>query len=510
MINLILNGEFVSTAMDAGEVTLDFLRKEKGIKGTKEGCREGDCGACSVLLGELTESGMRYRAVASCLLPVGELHGKHLVTIEGLNGETLSPVQQAIVDEGATQCGFCTPGIIISLTGFLLNSPTLSTEDALAAIEGNICRCTGYTAISRAVEKLTATLDLNNPGLTANCSVAHPKCSVAHPKCSVGRPRPKERASASASPPPSDSPSQSQPTQSRIETMVAANILPPVFLGIAKKLSIITQKTHSNADNPETIIVGGGTDLYVQKADQMLKKPLKFVSRPPDQPAVTAAADRIIIDAAATTEELMNAAAFTNIFPSWQNSFRLISSQMIRNRATVGGNIVNASPIGDISIMLLALNAVLTIQSGENTREVALEKFYKGYKQLGLQKDEQITQITVPLPAPKARFNFEKVAKRQHLDIAGVNSAILIEETEGKIITARLSAGGIGPIPTYLAKASAALTGSPLTPETIKAAATAAANEVTPISDVRGSAAYKTALLQRLITAHFIELFPDL
>jgi len=254
MIDLILNGKPTSTAMDPGEVTLDFIRHEQGIKGTKEGCREGDCGACSVLLGKLTKTGMHYRAVASCLLPVGELHGKHLVTIEGLNGKTLSSIQQAIIDEGATQCGFCTPGIVIALTGFLLNSPTLSKEDAIAAVEGNICRCTGYTAISRAIERLTANLDapLENIDdrikkmVTAGTlpdlflGITEKLTQISPSPCSVGRPRPKQRASASAK--------------------------------------------HTEADAP--IIIGGGTDIYVQKADKMLNTPIRFISRAPDTPAV--------------------------------------------------------------------------------------------------------------------------------------------------------------------------------------------------------------------------------
>jgi xanthine dehydrogenase small subunit len=296
---------------------------------------------------------------------------------------------------------------------------------------------------------------------------------------------------------------------SRIEKLVAANIIPDLFLGIAEKLAAIPTGNCSNPHNQSPVIVGGGTDIYVQKADQMLKENLKFISHPPNDTAIITDGDRIIIDAAATTEQLMNATVFTDIFPAWQKSFRLISSQMIRNRATVGGNIVNASPIGDISIMLLALNASLLIQSGSQTREIALKNFYKGYKQLDLQNNEQILQIIVPLPAPTQRFNFEKVSKRRHLDIASVNSAILIEEDDGKIITARISAGGIGPIPTYLSKASATLSGSPLNSATIKSAATAAAGEVMPISDVRGSADYKTALLKRLIIAHFSVLFPD-
>jgi len=208
----------------------------------------------------------------------------------------------------------------------------------------------------------------------------------------------------------------------------------------------------------------------------------------------------------------MNAQPLMQLFPTWQKSFRLISSKMIRNRATVAGNIANASPIGDISIMLLALNATLAIQSSENnenSRKVALDKFYKGYKQLDLQNGEIITKIIIPI-FPSHQFNFEKVSKRKHLDIASVNTAILIHEENGQITEARISAGGVGPIPTYLTKASATLIDKPLTTNTITEAANTAATEVTPISDVRGSADYKRNLLRRLIIAHFTILFPNI
>lgn len=463
MIKLILNAKMVTTTMQPGEVTLDFIRKQQGLKGTKEGCREGDCGACSVLIGELTDKGIQYRSVASCLFPVGQLHGKHLVTIEGLNGATLSPIQQAIVDEGATQCGFCTPGIIISLTGFLLNSPTLSTEDAFSAIEGNICRCTGYTAISRAVEKLTANLKTQQANINA-----------------------------------------------RIENMVASGILPNIFLGIKEQLANI-QPYKQTTPADATTIIGGGTDIYVQQPDNMLDIQPHFISRNPNQPAVTTDEhNQIIVDAAASTEELMNAKQLLDLFPSWQKSFRLISSKMIRNMATVGGNIVNASPIGDISIILLALNAILEIKSGDKTRQVDLDNFYKGYKQFDLQKGEIITQVILPKPTMDSKFNFEKVSKRQHLDIANVNTAILITEKNNKIINCRVSAGGIGPIPTYIKSASDYLTNKELTPATISKAANIAVNQVKPISDVRGSADYKLSLLRRLFIAHFTVLYPEI
>ncbi|MDQ1353775.1 MAG: xanthine dehydrogenase small subunit, partial [Acidobacteriota bacterium] len=168
-IKFLINDREVETNAPAGTVTLDFIRGQQKLPGTKEGCREGECGACTVLLGELKDNEVHYKAVASCLLPLGELAGKHIVTVEGINtpgpAGALTPIQQAITDEGASQCGFCTPGIIMSLTGFFLSSAALDYHDAIDALDGNICRCTGYLPNRRAAQKLCETF---SPLLDAN------------------------------------------------------------------------------------------------------------------------------------------------------------------------------------------------------------------------------------------------------------------------------------------------------------------------------------------------------
>ncbi len=154
MINFLLNNKNVSTELPSGMVVLDFLRHLQRLVGTKEGCREGDCGACLILVGKLDGDTVSYQPVNSCLLPLAELNGKHIVTIEGLNNQELNPIQQAIVNEGATQCGYCTPGIIISLTGFFLSKKNFETQKAISSLDGNICRCTGYQSIKRAANQL--------------------------------------------------------------------------------------------------------------------------------------------------------------------------------------------------------------------------------------------------------------------------------------------------------------------------------------------------------------------
>jgi xanthine dehydrogenase small subunit len=456
MLKFILNAKPLETELNPAEVALDFVRKNKGLKGTKEGCREGDCGACSVLVGTLTDSGMSYQVQASCLLPLGALHGKHLVTIEGLNAkEGLSLIQQALVEEGATQCGFCTPGIVMALTGFLLNSSELSVDDAITAMEGNICRCTGYSAIRRAALRLVECL----PELPA-------------------------------------------PGTERITAMVNISLLPPFFMEAAEQLA----KIDPLPDLQNGVVVSGGTDLFVQQPDVLLSKRLKFVDDAAGH--IYLKDEKIVIAASTTAEELMNSTLMQRYFTDWQDGFKLMASSMIRARATVAGNIVNASPIGDISIMLLAVGASLKLGSNGLVRELKLEDFYRGYKQLALQDGEIVEAIVVPLPDPGSKFSFEKVSKREHLDIASVNSALLINDDGAKISSVRMSAGGVGPIPTLLRKTAESLLGKPLDSASVSLAVDTALKEISPISDVRGSSDYKRVLLGRLITAHFIKLFP--
>ncbi|MBU0967774.1 MAG: FAD binding domain-containing protein [Proteobacteria bacterium] len=463
MIRFILNRDLISTTTAPGTTLLDLLRRERNLKGTKEGCREGDCGACTVLVGSRSPDGVQYRSAASCLLPVGDLDGKHLVTIEGLNGDGLSPVQQAIVDEGATQCGFCTPGIVVALTGFLLTSTSLAMEDALAAVEGNICRCTGYTSILRAIERLVASIDT----------------ILADPL-------------------------------NRIHTLVEASILPAYFLDMASRLDNIATNESPKTAHETPVPVAGGTDLFVQQADRLQNHALYFLSKDLRLHGIRIEKDTIIIGATTTVEELKGDTRLRERLPAWERALGLVSSTLIRNRATLAGNIINASPIGDLTILLLALNARLTIRGPSGVRCVSLDAFYRGYKQFDLNEGELVTEIRFPCPPLGNRFNFEKVSRREHLDIASVNTAMLVEEVDGYITKARLSAGGVAPSPLFLTRSSAYLSGKPVSIETVMELTQLVDAEIAPIDDVRGTAHYKRSLLRRLVIAHFVECFPRL
>jgi xanthine dehydrogenase small subunit len=470
LISFILNEKEITTSLPEGTVLLDYIRYHQHLMGTKIGCREGDCGACTVLVGEIKNNRLQYQSMTSCLLPLGNLQGKHIVTIEGINPATgqLNPIQQAMADEGATQCGFCTPGFVISLAGFCLNEETATKENAIAAVDGNICRCTGYKSIERAAGKVAALMKQRN--------------------------------------------------EEEATTFVADNkILPEYFSAIKNKLQIILNGELTTHPSRLTTLVGGGTDLYVQKHDEMTHTDIHFVFDNAAMNGIALEGNKCIIGPSATVTDLKESPVINKAFPGFHRYAKLVSSTPIRNMATIAGNFINASPIGDFTIFFLALDAqvVLTagpsLQSGEGSqRTLPLRKLYKGYKQLDKRPDEIITKIWFELPSGNSLFNFEKVSKRTNLDIATVNSAMSITMKEKTIESASISAGGVGPIPLYLEKTSAFLGGKNISEELIEEVIQIAQTEISPISDARGTKEYKTLLLGQLIKAHFITLFPGI
>ncbi|MDP6491009.1 MAG: FAD binding domain-containing protein [Kiritimatiellia bacterium] len=492
MIEFLLNGKVIRSEASPGEVVLDVVRRDVGLKGTKEGCREGDCGACMVLLGTPGERGVEYYAINSCLLPVGTVAGKHVVSIEGLNGPGLTPVQQAIVDEGATQCGFCTPGFVIALTGFLLGDMPLDPDSGYTAVSGNMCRCTGYLSIRRVVKKLCAAFAGTGnspaarleamissgvvpayfetvPRLLAGMSGETPVCGVAGPP---GDALPRQELDAGSSPPPE------------------------------------MDDTGGQADPGNAILIAGGTDLIVQRPEEVSEARLVLLERREDLRGIRIEAKDCWIGAATPVEEITRSEMLQELFPGTDPHIELISSVAIRHRATVGGNLVNASPIGDMAILLLALNVDVILCAGEQRRSVPLKEFFTGYKQLNREPDELVEAVRFKRPSGGSLFNFEKVSRRKHLDIASVNSAMMITVEHDVVRDVHMSAGGVAPIPFYLASAAESLRGQTLSAESIRRAADEACSAIAPISDVRGSGEYKRVLLGRLVRAHFIELFP--
>ena len=454
----ILNGQTVRTRAAQGMLVLDYLRDRAGLKGTKEGCREGDCGACTVLVGSADGDSTHYLPMTSCLMPLGELHGRHLVSIEGLNLDGLNPAQQAIVDAGATQCGFCTPGIVVSLTGLLLQPETGSPEQATAkALSGHLCRCTGYRSL---------------------------KAAGAAMQESVG-------------------------DRTGIESLVAAGVLPDTFSGITPRLKAIPPRADPNGQPAAGLALAGGTDLYIQQGAAVEQSPLDLLGQRPELHGITRADDHIRLGAMTTFEQFAGHPAIAGLVPDIKPIMEQIASWQIRSRATIGGNIVNASPIADLTIMLLALDAQLELASGSDRRSLPLRKFYRGYKELDLAPGEILSAIRIPLPEAGTRFHFEKVSKRWNLDIASVNSALAITVVDGRIEALRLALGGVAPVPLFLADTCRLLTGKPLSVATVREALEAVQAEIAPISDIRGSADYKRLLARQQTMLHFAVLFPE-
>jgi len=457
MISFILNNKTIQTDHHPGSTLLDFIRYKENLPGTKIGCREGDCGACTVLEGSLSENQVKYKSIVSCLTPLGNAHGKHIVTIEGLSLEDLSPIQKAMVDHSATQCGFCTPGFVTSLTGHAMSDKKSSYDKAIASISGNICRCTGYKSIERAAQDISELIknkDIQNP----------------------------------------------------ITWMVNNNFLPEYFLTIKDRLLEI-KSFESNKNS--SIYIGGGTDLMVQKPEEIAEDNIHFIYHDKDLKQIITDKDRIYIGSACSASDIMNSPIIEEYFPGLKSHFRLISSEPIRNMGTIAGNFVNASPIGDLSIYFLALDANIIIKNSKTTREIPLRNFFLDYKKLDLKKEEYINSVSISMPKTGYKFNFEKVSKRTYLDIASVNTAIYIEMEKDVLKKCYLSAGGIGPIPKYLNETSVYLTGKKVTNGVIIKANEIMQKEITPISDVRGSKEYKRLLLRQLMFAHFIKLCPE-
>ena len=487
MLKFILNDQTVETDLSAGTTLLDFVRYQQNLKGTKIGCREGDCGACTILIGELKDEDVEYRSMTSCLTPLANAEGKHVVTVEGINPASgdLTPVQQALVDESGTQCGFCTVGFVMSMTGFCIDKTDKTCEMAVSAVDGNICRCTGYKSIERTCEQLAV---------------------------------------------------NSKQLAGRLESAIQKEIVPTYFSDIKNRLKDLQARNpKSKIQNPK-LIVGGGTDLYVQRHDEMVDAEAKHVFYDDELRRIEEVGEYVEIGASVTVTDLLESSIFQSIFPDLYKHLKLVSSTPIRNMATLAGNFINASPIGDMTVWFLALDAEIVLSeprassdrltSGE--RDASLKDLYLGYKDLAMSKEESIKTIRFKKPVGDFRFNFEKVCKRTYLDIATVNTAISLSVTSptvnnglkdtsekalpngratDRIIDAHIAAGGVSPIPLYLRKTSEFLKGKQISEETMSGANEILQTEISPISDVRGSEEYKRLLLRQLFTAHFVELF---
>lgn len=453
-VSFVLNTEPVTFEVPTGRPLVDVIRHDASLKGTKHACREGDCGSCVVLVGERDGDDVRYRPMTSCLMPAAAAAGRHVITVEGLDPGFVGPLHRPFVDEGASQCGFCTPGFLVSLVGHLLACDSWAVEPAYNSLAGNICRCTGYASIRRATQRVLATLA--------------------------------DRVS---------------PDEPRFAALVREGFLPAALLEASTHIAELDGAPGDVGDDRP---VAGGTDLYVQRPDDYSHVDITVVSG--RRREIRVEGDDVVLAGAATAEDMKRSAVLAAELGDMTGPMDLMGSLPIRERATIAGNIVNASPIGDMTAMLMALDAELELVGDSGRRRLPLRRFYLGYKTMDLAPGELVESIRFH-HRPGLRFNFEKVSKRTFLDIASVNTAAALVVADGAIVSAGLSAGGVAPTPLALTETESLLIGRAPDAETARAAARCAASEATPIDDVRGSAAYKRLLLHQLVLGHFQRLF---
>ena len=460
-IRFVLDGEVRTlTDVDPNMTVLDYLREVLGRTGTKEGCAEGDCGACTVVLAELADGGIRYRAVNSCIQFLPTLDGKELITVESLKRAdgSLHPVQRAMVDCHASQCGFCTPGFVMSLFALFKSEDNPSRRQIDDALAGNLCRCTGYRPIVDAAVQM----------------YRHPE---APPN---GEPEAIERLRA---------------VQRHGGLRLARRYFAPSDLG---ELAALTQQ------HPDACLLAGGTDvgLWVTKELRRLDQ-IIYLGNVAELQRIEVAGGQIEIGAAVTLTDAEEVLAAH--YPDLGELFRRFASPPIRNVATLGGNIANASPIGDSMPALIALGATLVLRRGDATREMALDRFYKGTRKTVLRPGEFVERIRVPVATPARRFRTYKVSKRLDQDISAVCGAYCLALQDDRVDDIRVCYGGMAETPKPASHCQQALVGKPWTEETVTAALPALDRDYAPITDMRASAKYRRLVARNLLRRFFLE-----
>ncbi|HAD27306.1 MAG TPA: xanthine dehydrogenase small subunit [Rhodobacteraceae bacterium] len=444
-IEFLLNGEAVTVDGNSPTRTLlDYLREECGLTGTKEGCNEGDCGACSIMITD--DDGTK--ALNACILFLPQLHGKSVRTVEGLAAPdgTLHPVQSEMIENHGSQCGFCTPGFIMSMAAAHQNSET-NHDDVLA---GNLCRCTGYVPIiraARAAEKFA------------------------------------------------------KPKHLQINKL-------PVTKTIQSERVFVPKTSDELADwyikNPDATLIGGATDvgLWINK-DLCDLSSIAFIGQIDELRGIEISDSGMAIGASVTLSQLHKAVA--KKYASLGELVRRYGSTQVRNAATIGGNIANGSPIGDGPPALIALGAQLYLRRGDDFRNMALEDYFIDYGK----QDRKIGEFIIGIAIPEQPNNLKcyKITKRFDQDISTLCGCFNITRHSGKITSARIAFGGMAETPKRATSVEIALIGKPWTQDTITAAVTKFSTDYQPISDVRASAAYRAQTAQNLLQRYFDETF---
>lgn len=444
------------------ETVLTWLRGEAATTGTKEGCGDGDCGACTVVVRRLGKAASDYHAVNSCIMLLPELDGLQLLTVEHLRGQdgTLHAVQQAMVDRHGSQCGFCTPGIVMSL--FALRQKGEVTPDVVEALAGNLCRCTGYRSI------LDAAYDCCDGAVDG--VIPHRSAEAENRFCEEDL----------------------EPVCFECQTERYA--APTSMVELAGIF----------AAHPTATLLAGGTDLGVRLAKQSCGVPfLLSVNHVAELAEIDVGAQVVTIGAAAAYERCQE--VLQTFWPELGAMMRRLGSTQIRNLGTVGGNLATASPIGDMAPTLLALDARLHLRCGTDTRTLPLKEFFVGYRCTALALGEFIVAVEIDRPEPGDVLKVFKVSKRFEEDISTVCAAFHLRLKGGMVREFRAAWGGMAatPVRTYALERS--LLGQHWNAASIEAGMALLDDELTPLSDVRGSANYRSAVARNLLLKLYLE-----
>jgi xanthine dehydrogenase small subunit len=448
----------------------DYLRRTCGLIGTKIVCSEGDCGACSVLIGRPAADGSRlaYRPVDSCIQFMFQLDGTHVITVEGLGGEAEpSAVQQAMAEHHGSQCGFCTPGFVVAMHGLLEDRDELDESAMRCGLTGNLCRCTGYSPIIDAGSKI----DLDQ----------HHRAEELYPSQHMlsefaGR--------------------RDQSIEVRAEWDQSDHVFasPP---NLDSALAFLEE-------HPDATIVAGATDIGV-RINKTLSIPRKILdlNRVAELDSVAIEDGKLLLGSRASWTAIEEVCE--EVVPEFYKIVSIFGAPQIRHVGTIGGNIANASPIADSLPFLFVMDAVLELRSRGGTRNVPITQFYKGYKKFDLRPGELIARVSIPLPGEDEILRLYKVSRRRDLDISTFTAAIRMRLDGDMIADAAMAFGAVGPMVIRARKTESFLSNRTMSEETMRAAGDVAVSEITPISDVRGAADYRYQLTRNTLLKFYHE-----
>lgn len=472
LVNQTLRTEHV---LDPNLTVLNYLRQHLHKPGTKEGCASGDCGACTVVVGELhtdeqgTE-GLRYRSLNACLTFVSALHGKQLISVEDLKHQgQLHSVQQAMVDCHGSQCGFCTPGFVMSLFALQKNSPDANHQQAQEALAGNLCRCTGYRPILAAAAQACHSAPADQFDAQHGATLA--KLKAIRP---VGA--------------------------SELNNGENRCLLPLTLDELAR----------AYAAHPQARLLAGGTDLALEVTQLHRSLPVMIaLGQIAELKRIERFADRLEVGAAVTLADVYH--TLNAEYPDFGELLQRFASLQIRNQGTLGGNIGNASPIGDSPPLLIALGSQLVLRKGATRRTLALEDYFLDYRVTAQAEGEFIEKIVIPRAKASHLFRAYKISKRLDDDISAVCAAFNLHIENGVVLEARVAFGGMAATPKRASACEAVLHNAPWKSATVERACNALSQDFSPLSDFRASKEYRLLCAQNLLRKYFIEQqSPDL